>query len=364
MRQKKQRWSWISLIVLTFLVLLAAVVIYILHLLQILPPALYPNGSTPVSAQQADDSNPAKERIEPKNSDASLAKKNSVSSPAVAPVNLPDSEAPLSPGVPAEKNSPAPAKNPQMPVDPQDLQAEGAIPNDQLSNSENGSEQERQEKTALAKKTLTKFLRAQSLAGRLPYMQLFHRTKEDLKNSTLDGSLQKVISVRPFERTANEADGVESQFFIVAFENAEKPNYPRLMLIETMFWGNRDVPVVNAEAFLDIYDNAPRQVMEKASDETKNVYCLISPTSFCFDEVPGASDKATIQFMAHLNKKDGMAHIASAYLSSKSDLFKEITEKIKVGSVGTANLALKRNSSEDPENPYLEVIGLNSFTWH
>lgn len=360
-RSKPRRWPWTILLLLTFLALLAAITIYILHLLQVIPAHLYPASLQAVAKEQVESRDPIPI---PSNNDAlqNVAPTEETNeTPPDADANLDHSEMPAEEAGAPATTDPEADESQALPIEPQDLKQEGAIPNDPIVQKNNETETRQVQKIALCEEVLTKFLRAQSLASRQPYLQLVSRKKEDLLDTSLNSPLPKAISIRPFVLIDNLADGVESLFFVVALESTENPNYPQLILMETMVWGGQGVPKVNADAFIDIYEKTPLTLLEKKSEKPQDFYCIISPSSFCFDDIPGAQEKATVSFLSYLNKK---SHFAKAYLPNDSDLFKQISKRIGIGEDGLANLKIKLNTTEDPERPYLEVIEVNSFTWH
>ncbi|MGE9269090.1 MAG: hypothetical protein ACQKBY_13435 [Verrucomicrobiales bacterium] len=262
---------------------------------------------------------------------------------------------------PAPEIPEAKPENKELPIEEEDVSPEGSIPTDPLASKT--QEHAFQEKLLTESElVLERFLKATSLKQRLPHLHLFRRQAKDLAETSLAKPLPKVISVNHLEQFSLPGDGLWSFFFVVAFENSERPNFPRLMLVEVLNWGERSAPKVNADAFIDIYDNVPGQIADKKKGSSQTVICLINPTSFCFDEgIPNQQEKATIRFLQSLSTKP---LLAKAYLPSKEELFQKISEHVKADKVGAVTLGLRWNDKEDPKQPYLEVTEFVSQSWH
>jgi hypothetical protein len=212
----------------------------------------------------------------------------------------------------------------------------------------------------VATKVLEKFLTAQTLSERLPFVMT--QTPEPiLAKSCLAGPLPaaKQIFIEAIE--TNAAEQVVNFYHHVAFEAGDLGKRSQTILIQ-----QRDTsgPMVMVDPFLDSYGGRLADYANGPSDQPGTFQVTILPLAVCSEEsVPNRDEKLTLKLLA----QDDTKEIALAFFGKQSEIAKALedgTYSLSYGKAKACTVMLRWNTEERPGSPYLEAVALKALDWN
>ncbi|MDB4353858.1 hypothetical protein N9Z02_01000 [Akkermansiaceae bacterium] len=129
-----------------------------------------------------------------------------------------------------------------------------------------------------------------------------------------------------------------------------------------MSFAEDEPPRIQTDVFLDLFDNVAGKLAAKPIKGPVTVHGIIETSAFCLvDGIPNPDSKATITFLPNVAQTTN--RLAKAYLRSESDIFKALRNLTPSPEKAPVTLTLEWNMTEDPTQPFLEVVRLNSDNW-
>jgi hypothetical protein len=212
----------------------------------------------------------------------------------------------------------------------------------------------------LATETLEKFLAAKSLAERMNLIE--SRTPEaELAESVLARELPEVRGILIDLHESNPSEQLLDIFFNVDLASGGNQISPQTILVRTR---GSESPKVVVDPFLDSFGGRLAAYVAKPSDKQGVFQVIVSALASCHDkEVPNRDKKLTLKLLSRDNTKE----IARAYFGRQSKIglmLEDGTFSLSYGKAKACTVILHWNTEENPQMPYLEVIGLKSLDWN
>ncbi|QTN33402.1 hypothetical protein HZ994_14115 [Akkermansiaceae bacterium] len=206
---------------------------------------------------------------------------------------------------------------------------------------------------------LEEFLGMKSLEERMPHIET-KRPEEDLIGSPLDGPLPEVLGTTVDVREINSIEQTVDYYYHVVFATADGGQDPQTMLVRTR---GTSPPKVVVDPFLDLFGGRFARYAEKPSEEADTFQVIVSAGAFCYDDVPGADKKFTLDVLATDHTKE----IAKAYFGKQSKIGAMLRDENSGFTYGLAKpctVFMRWNMEEDPEKPYLEALDIKALNWN
>ena len=210
-----------------------------------------------------------------------------------------------------------------------------------------------------AASVLDRFLNANSLEERLPFLSRSKRSQKELSNSSLAKPLPEVLHSRLLHYMVNNSERHTEHFFEVSFQKevGERP-YP--ILIQINDWGEGQCKI-HTDAFLDLFEDQLSQFASKPVAGTRTFHIVADAYKHCFDEIIPDWDKKSF---LKLRNHPRMSPRLIAYFNRNSQMAEEISrpDSLPWGESGICTVTVAWNM-ENPENPFVELIDVVGFTW-
>lgn len=210
-----------------------------------------------------------------------------------------------------------------------------------------------------ALQVLEKFLTSTTLAARLPLIE----------TSTPMAELEASVLARPFPTAPRYSPDVQETdisgnftdiFYNVDFEGPDGKTIPQVILVRVR---QNQPPKVIADPFLDSFGG--RLAAYAAAPNTKpgSFQVIVSAVARTTDNtIPNHEEKLRLKLLTRDNERE----IANAYfskLSKISEMLLDDSSGFRYGQARACKVSLSWNTTEDPQKPFLEAIGITDFQW-
>jgi len=216
----------------------------------------------------------------------------------------------------------------------------------------------------LADENLDVFLEAKTLDERLPYLLKGTTSPHEMQGTSLARPFKPVKSVRLLETRSGAENNMVEHLYMVKFEDpAHDDNRLNLIVLLVERIGKHP-PLINADAFLEHYDNKLAKYALKPKSEAATFHCITEArTSDFADELPAEIRQSLVR----LTIKNHPYYPAkfNAYLSKDSPLMSHVGsgKSFPYTSSRYCILSFKWNTTH-PEHPYIELHDVvNSSGW-
>jgi hypothetical protein len=206
---------------------------------------------------------------------------------------------------------------------------------------------------------LESFLAAPNLAERRAWMES-HTRDEEIAASCLATPLPAVVRMVPQFRESDESTEQIDSFYIVEFQTNDKQARVQTILVRSRGTGSAKVM---ADAFLDTYGGRLAHFATNSGGQERVFHAVVYAAGQCEDtSIPGYERKFTLKLMA----SDQGHELGRAYFNRDSEIAKVLEDgagKLGFGKPRPCLVTLRWNAEEDPGRPFLEAVGIPSFTW-
>lgn len=262
-------------------------------------------------------------------------------------------------GIPHSKRPPAPTELEAPPSRPEQL---STVESRHLGPDNKGIEDEQPESPGeAADKLLDAFLAAKDAASRVTMISPL-TSEAELAATLLKGPLPKVSQIFSDLPRYHPATRRTDYPYRVSFLVPGKPNAEYAVLVQQE--GNRP-PKVHLPAFLDLVGGRLAGFTERPNKRPSGVFhVILEPIPGCQrTTVPNPADKFTFKLLSSpFGHETARAHAAIG--SSFHQIVENPASPIRWGTRVRATITIRWNHTENPAQPYLEVINLNSPDWN
>jgi len=216
----------------------------------------------------------------------------------------------------------------------------------------------------LADENLDVFLEAKTLDERLPYLLKGTTSPHEMQGTSLARPFKPVKSVRLLETRSGAENNMVEHLYMVKFEDpAHDDNRLNLIVLLVERIGKHP-PLINADAFLEHYDNKLAKYALKPKSEAATFHCITEArTSDFADELPAEIRQSLVRFT--IKNHPYYPAKFNAYLSKDSPLMSHVGsgKSFPYTSSRYCILSFKWNTTH-PEHPYIELHDVvNSSGW-
>lgn len=211
-----------------------------------------------------------------------------------------------------------------------------------------------------AEKVLNQFLSARSLDERINLIDP-PLSAEQLQDTILARPLPEVIGVTPETPSFDPIEKLVNFPFLVQFQGGEGSVVEYTILVRK----RSDLePKVVVNPFLDLVGGRLAQFAATPTDGTQTFRVVIEAMPRCFEEnVPNPDKKFTYKLSACDTGRATARAYASHYSSLAEQLFTP-ESRIHWGKRIRATITLQWNTTEDPTQPYIELMEIKGLDWN
>ena len=216
----------------------------------------------------------------------------------------------------------------------------------------------------LAGENLEAFLETKTLDERLPYLLKGTTLPNEMQSTSLARPFKPVKSVRLLETRSGAENNMVEHLYMVKFEDPAHDGNRLNLLVLLVERIGKHPPLINADAFLEHYDNKLAEYALKPSSEAATFHCIAEArTSDFANELPAEIRQSLIRFTV----KNHPYYPAkfNAYLSKNSPLMSHVGsgKSFPYTTSKYCILSFKWNTTH-PEHPYIELSEVvNSSGW-
>ncbi|MEP4078278.1 hypothetical protein [Haloferula sp.] len=211
-----------------------------------------------------------------------------------------------------------------------------------------------------AETVLDRFLVARSLEERLPMIDP-PLPADQLQGTILARILPEVLSVSPETPSFDSIEDLSNFPFRVSFQGGEGSVVEYTILVRKRA---ELEPQVVVNPFLDLVGGRLAQFAATPTDGTHTFHAVIEAMPRCFEEnIPNPDKKFTYK----LSSCNVGRATARAYASLNSSLAEQLwtpDSRIRWGKRIRATVTLQWNTTEDPKQPYIELIEIKGLDWN
>ena len=219
---------------------------------------------------------------------------------------------------------------------------------------------EMQTPSQVATKVLEKFLTAQTLSERLPFV-ITQTPEPVLEKSCLGGPLPRAKELFIEAIVSNAAEQVVNFYHQVTFETEDFGKKSQTILVQQRGTAG---PMVMVDPFLDSYGGRLADYANAPSDQAGTFQVTILPLAACYEKsVPSYEEKLTLKLLP----QDDAKEIALAFFGKQSEIAKTLedgTYRLSYGKAKACTVVLRWNNEERPGSPYLEAMALKTLDWN
>ena len=211
------------------------------------------------------------------------------------------------------------------------------------------------EQMVAAEDVLRRFLGAGSLGARLRWVGAGGEAIVGLIRSPLAAPFPESRSISPLMAIPFR-DGSGAVFpFDVDFQREEDPR-PQTYRFE-LTGRTGEEPRLLGGPLADLLGGRLVEFLGAPQERGGTFDVVLEPIPRCFDStVPGAEKKISFRLLAGEGNEVGKAYASK--LSQVAELLYESESQLKWGTPLPASVDLSWNSREDPENPFVELVGI------
>lgn len=216
----------------------------------------------------------------------------------------------------------------------------------------------------LADENLDAFLETKTLDERLPYLLKGTRLPNEMQSTSLSRPFKPVRSVRLLETRSGAETNMVEHLYMVKFEDPAHDGNRLNLLVLLVERIGKHPPLINADAFLEHYDNKLAEYALKPNPEAATFHCIAEASASDFaDELPAEIRQSLVRFTV----KNHPYYPAkfNAYLSKNSPLMSHVGsgKSFPYTTSKYCILSFKWNTTH-PEHPYIELSDVvNSSGW-
>jgi hypothetical protein len=216
----------------------------------------------------------------------------------------------------------------------------------------------------LADENLDAFLEAKTLDERLPYLLKGSTLSNEMQSTSLARPFKPVKSVRLLETRSGAENNMVEHLYMVKFEDPAHDGNRLNLLVLLVERIGKHPPLINADAFLEHYDNKLAEYALKPNPEAATFHCIAEASASDFaDELPAEIRQSLVRFTV----KNHPYYPAkfNAYLSKNSPLMSHVGsgKSFPYTTSKYCILSFKWNTTH-PEHPYIELSDVvNSSGW-
>ena len=218
----------------------------------------------------------------------------------------------------------------------------------------------------LADENIEAFLATKTLDERLPYLLKGTTLPNEMQSTSLARPFKPVKSVRLLETRSGAENNMVEHLYMVKFEDPAHDGNRLNLLVLLVERIGKHPPLINADAFLDHYDNKLAEYALKSSSEAVTFHCIAEArTSDFANELPAEIRQSLIRFTV----KNHPYYPAkfNAYLSKNSPLMSHVGsgKSFPYTTSKYCILSFKWNTTH-PEHPYIEindVVNRSGWEW-
>lgn len=214
-------------------------------------------------------------------------------------------------------------------------------------------------------KNLEAFLSAQTLKDRTPFILKEQRSTAGLAESSLQGPLKPVKSVRLLETRAGMDKDVTEHLYMVSFHDSTQDRERLNVVVLLVERTGTHPPLVHAKAFIEHYDKAMLTYAREPTTENASFHCIAEANVADGDSVlPEEMKKSMIRFSVKSHPYYP-AHF-DAYLSKQSPLMSHVgTGKNFPYTISKFCILSFRWNTSELGRPFIEVLDIiNPGAWH
>lgn len=207
---------------------------------------------------------------------------------------------------------------------------------------------------------LEKFLTASTLAERLPLIE----------TSTPAPELEASVLARPFPHAPRYSPDVQETdlsgnftdiYYSVDFEGTDGKTNPQVILVRVR---PDHPPKVIVDPFLDTFGGRLAAYAATPTTKPGSFQVLVSAVARTTDNtIPNHGEKLRLKLLPRDNERE----ITNAYfskLSKISEMLLDDNSGFRYGQARACRVSLSWNTTEDPQKPYLEAIGITELQWN
>lgn len=211
-----------------------------------------------------------------------------------------------------------------------------------------------------AEAVLKNFLNARSLEERVALIDP-PMTAEELEDTIVAEILPEVISISPDTPTFDPIERLTNFPFRVSFQGGEGSVVEYTIVVRK----RADLePQVVINPFLDLVGGRLAEFAAAPTEGVHTFYAIIEAMPRCFEEnIPNPEKKFTYK----LSTSDVGRATARTYASLNSSLAEQLwtpDSRIRWGKRIRATIALEWNTTEDPSQPYIELLEIRGLDWN
>jgi len=216
----------------------------------------------------------------------------------------------------------------------------------------------------LADENLDAFLETKTLDERLPYLLKGTRLPNEMQSTSLSRPFKPVRSVRLLETRSGAETNMVEHLYMVKFEDPAHDGNRLNLLVLLVERIGKHPPLINADAFLEHYDNKLAEYALKPNPEAATFHCIAEArTSDFANELPTEIRQSLIRFTVKTHPYYPAKF--NAYLSKNSPLMSHVGsgKSFPYTTSKYCILSFKWNTTH-PEHPYIELSEVvNSSGW-
>ncbi len=216
----------------------------------------------------------------------------------------------------------------------------------------------------LADENLDAFLETKTLDERLPYLLKGTRLPNEMQSTSLARPFKPVKSVRLLETRSGAETNMVEHLYMVKFEDPAHDGNRLNLLVLLVERIGKHPPLINADAFLEHYDNKLAEYALKPNPEAATFHCIAEArTSDFANELPTEIRQSLIRFTVKTHPYYPAKF--NAYLSKNSPLMSHVGsgKSFPYTTSKYCILSFKWNTTH-PEHPYIELSEVvNSSGW-
>jgi len=211
-----------------------------------------------------------------------------------------------------------------------------------------------------AEQILNQFLAAKSLDDRIELLDP-PTPADQIQNTILASPLPEIINVTPETPAFDSMEKLTNFPFRVSFQGGEGSVVEYTILVRK----RSDLePKVVVKPFLDLVGGELARFAATPTEGVHKFQTVIEAMPRCFEEnIPNADKKFTYK----LSACDVGRATARAYASNTSSLAEQLysaESRIRWGKRIRATITLQWNTTEDPNQPYIELIEIKGLDWN
>lgn len=207
---------------------------------------------------------------------------------------------------------------------------------------------------------LEQFLKASSLQERVSLIET-RKEERELSSTVLASTLPPFRNMVLESQKSFPLENIVDMFFGFEFVNRDGSVSPQTVVVRRR--GGYG-PRVLADPFLDLYGGGLAAYASKPQDKGRSFHAIVNALPTCNDlDIPDRQKKITLRLSSHENSPRVILAYASR-VSETGELISSGNYDLSYGKPKACVVLLGWNTTESPNKPYLEVLGIQAFHWN